>query len=244
MRILSAAVPLFVAAFALASAPACRRDEKARQEGSPVVASLPGPTGAGVPPPDEGARAGAQQAGALPLCVVLEGQSPTKVAPHFNDLSPSLRLVVIELPPHGDGDLSREADRIAQSIARARDQRPTLGKPILLGAGRGGTLAMMLAAQAPKTLGAVIVVGADWPAGLLPAGPVADAGSPPLRIYVHHGSLDEAVPVAAAGRSSDELALRGLAAVLQLDPRAGHEPSPRLLADMKARLGEEARAQK
>lgn len=237
-------VPLLVAVVSVAAlaASACRREQRPRTESSPVVAELPAARGAGVPPPASGAVA--VDASALTLCVVLEGLEQAKLAPRFGDFADRLRMVVVELPPRADRGLAEEADQLAQTIARARDTRPTRGKPLLLGAGRGGTLALVLAAREPKTLGAVIVVGADWPAGVLPSGPAADAGSPPLRVYVHHGTRDEIVPVAAAGRSSDELALRGLAAVLQLDPRGGHEPTERLIADMRARLGEEARAQR
>ena len=190
----------------------------------------------------EALTGGAASTDVLPLVILLSGdEPPPALEERLRGLTARARLMTLPAATAASLDLGGDAERLGQTIARLAERRPSRGKPILLGAGRGGTVALALAARAPRTLAAVIVVGADFLPETVPPGPPPDAGKPPLRVYIHHGSRDEIVPVAKAGAASDELALRGLAAVLHLDPRAGHEISPHLQAELLARLGEEIR---
>ena len=228
---------------ALVSLPACGRAERTT---SATTASAPSAGADGLDPVSRAVSrateiltAGAVAEDAVPLVVVLADE-PSFVG-HFAQLSAPARLVSLASDAERGADLGREAEVLGRVVERLAAARPTRGKPLLLGSGQGGTLALALAARNPRGLGAVVVVGADLPRNALPAGPPPDVGTPPLRVYIHHGSRDEIVPVVRGGAASDELAIRGLAAVLHLDPRAGHELTPHLVAEMKARLAEEIR---
>jgi predicted esterase len=177
----------------------------------------------------------------LPLLVVLGDETlpSATLARSLADLPTSSRTIALASGPISERGLGDAADALAATLVTLRAQWPTLGLPVVLGYGAGANVALALAARSPASVGGVVAIAGSLPEQAVPAAaPVARPGTP-LRVYVLHGTRDDVVPAALGSAASDVLALRGLSAVLHLDPRAGHELSAHLLAEARARANDE-----
>lgn len=109
-------------------------------------------------------------------------------------------------------------------------------KLIVLGFSQGGVMAYSMALAEPERFSAVAVLSSWLPQELANGMSLtADGGYPP--IFIQHGSSDELVEVARAGKSVE--ILRNLRVpVTYREYEMGHEISPRSLNDLSAWLQE------
>ena len=158
----------------------------------------------------EAISAGALGEEPLPLLVALHGlgSTPERFAEIFTGLEFPARILSIRAPiDEGEGrawfvfrhggeravaDLEALVPRAMRTIRRFEAERPTLGRPVLLGFSQGGMVAYELALAEPAHFAAVFPVSAVK-LGSVPSS--IPEGVPPIRAF--HGSDDPIIPLSA-----------------------------------------------
>ncbi len=125
--------------------------------------------------------------------------------------------------------ISGAADRLAPAIAALREQRPTLGKPLVTGFSQGGMLTFMLAVEHPDQVGYGVAIGGWLPPPRWPkAGPPADAPA----LVALHGDADKAVAFGPTREAVEQLAKLGWKVELHGYPTLGHAIPPVMQAEL------------
>lgn len=188
----------------------------------------------------------------LPMVVLLHGRGDRPRVPGgpFSRAPTAMRLILPRAPtPLGNGftwlpvsitegrvaqlasSLEERAAQLAALVNRLRNDRPTLGLPIVAGFSQGAMLSFTLALQYPQ-LFSVALPAAGWvPPSLMPE--VAPAGRR-VRIRGLHGTADPIVPIEPTLQVVARL--RELAWDIELDSFEGVEHT--LTQEMNARFEE------
>lgn len=183
----------------------------------------------------------------LPMVVVVHGLGDTPE--HLGDalvsaLGRPARVILPRGPkPYGSGyswfdlgaepamlaGIERAAALVAGGLGELVKQRPTRGKPIVLGFSQGGMISFTLGARYPSLVGAVFPVAGFLPPPLLPA-----PGAGPLPPFVaFHGTDDKIVPAHLARTSVEGLKAIGARADLRIYEGLGHSISSELRNDLR-----------
>lgn len=111
------------------------------------------------------------------------------------------------------------AKRFAAVIDLLRRNRPTRGKPIVVGFSQGGMLSWALALHHAESISFAIPIAGALPDKLWPTS--SDSDAPPIRAL--HGEADPIVPVQAARDLAAAAQRLGFDVQLQTFPNAQHE---------------------
>ncbi|EYF02729.1 alpha/beta hydrolase [Chondromyces apiculatus] len=189
---------------------------------------------------------GAKATDTLPMVVALHGrgdkpESFQEVLAGFD--KPARFIVPRGLTPLGNGyswfalegglmaeitgtGILQAADGVAALVKTLAAERPTMGKPIVLGFSQGGALSFALALWHPEVISAAFPVG-----GWAPPAVLAGKGtSVPIRAM--HGEADERVPIGPTREAVAALKARGVQAELKGYPGIGHAVSPEMRLDL------------
>jgi len=163
----------------------------------------------------------------LPMIVWLHGRGDLPRSPEepFLGLEEPMRLILFRAPepfragyswlpvsaspgesPELVHALEQRSDELARAIRLLRQERPTRGKPIVMGFSQGGMLTMALAVHHPEVVGAAFPLAGWLPPSLAPLGP-PNALQPPIRLM--HGVGDDILPIGRTRESVRDLERRG-----------------------------------
>lgn len=131
--------------------------------------------------------------------------------------------------------IAHAADRIAAGVEELRQQRPTVGKPIVTGFSQGGMLSFTLAVQHPELFGHAVAIGGWLPPPLLPAEDAKPASFP---IDAFNGTDDKAVAYEPTAQVVQALDDRGLTVQLHSYEGVGHMITPQMRRDVFDRLSD------
>lgn len=195
---------------------------------------------------------GAKATEALPLVIAIHGlgDRPEHFRRLVADLPVPARVIVPRAPdPRGGGyswfpvrakgsdpmklsaGISKSGDRIAALVATVTRERPTAGRPVVLGFSQGGMLTFYLATHHPALFGAAIPVGGWLPPPLVPDG-TAPKGAP--RIVALHGQEDPLLLIGPTRKGVDTLKEKGWDVSLHEYPGVGHAIPPDMRAELHA----------
>jgi phospholipase/carboxylesterase len=198
--------------------------------------------------------AGASASERLPLLVALHGigDRPESFAALFRDLPVPARVMVPEAleryhdgfswfpidlwkpdPAHVADGVRLAGDVLGRSIERWLRERPTRGKPVVVGYSQGGMLTFELAVHHPELV-QIAIAAAGWlPPPLWPTvRPVAP--SPP--IIALHGEDDELLPIQPTRDSVAALVRLGYPVELVPFAHTAHRMSPEMKAELERRV--------
>ena len=127
--------------------------------------------------------------------------------------------------------LRLRAAHIAHVIRKTREQRPTLGTPIVAGFSQGGMLAFTLAVRHPDVVGEALPMAGWLPPQLRPL--VVPAAERLIPIRSAHGTADPVVPFAPTRELIGQLTELGWDAVLIPFEGVEHVMSPEMNAQFE-----------
>lgn len=138
--------------------------------------------------------------------------------------------------------VTREADRIAVTLAALVAALPTVGKPLVTGFSQGGIMAFALAVTHPEALAAAFPISGLLPPPLYPSAALTSeprpATLPPVTAF--HGGSDLAVPTGGARTSIAELRQAGYTAELHEYAGVEHDISNEEMGEILERIGRAA----
>ena len=190
----------------------------------------------------------------LPLLVALHGigDRPESFAALFRDLPVPARVMVPEaLDRYHDGfswfpiDLWKpDPERVAQGVRRAGDvlgrsierwlrERPTRGKPVVVGYSQGGMLTFELAVHHPELVQTAIAAAGWLPPPLVPT---VRPSVPTPPILALHGEDDELLPIQPTRASVAALQSLGYSVELVSFAHTAHHMSPEMKAELERRV--------
>lgn len=192
----------------------------------------------------------------LPLVIALHGLGDrgSSYVSLFTGLPVAVRVVALDGPlPQGTGfswftrgatieqagpGLVTASARVAEAITQLRQNRPTVGEPIVTGFSQGAALSYAVATRHPEVVGLAIPIGGwlpkdAWPKAFGPKKPV---------ILGLHGLDDTRVPVDSARELMEELSRNGYDAQLVVEPDVAHAVSRKERTKLFERLVEAANA--
>ena len=194
---------------------------------------------------------------ALPLVVMLHGRGDRPFLPGgpFGGVPTPMRIVIPRGPlPLGEGfawvpyrvgenrpreladALAKMSDRLARLIAHVRQERETLGSPVITGFSQGGLLAWATALRHPAAVGLAMPMAAWVPPALMPSRIGDPAGYPAMRAL--HGTEDPTVPIAPTRDVVTALRALGLQVEWIEFEGVGHVMTPEMNALFEAWLEE------
>lgn len=215
---------------------------------SPDRASLPDPAFLELRSPGVGA------AEPLPLVVAIHGMGdrPERWRGVLDELPGPVRLVLPRAPePYGEGftwfaypprsveamsgEIERAADRLASLLAKLRAERPTRGKPIVLGFSQGGFLSFALAVRHGDAIAVALPVAGGLPPPLWPSGAAAPGQAP---IFAFHGTADAMVPIGPTRDAVARLTSLGFRVELKEHPGVAHTFDPAMRKAVASRIAD------
>ncbi|PRP92651.1 putative hydrolase [Enhygromyxa salina] len=137
----------------------------------------------------------------------------------------------IEQLAQGIADAAR---RLAPAIARLSVDRPTTGKPIVVGFSQGGMLSFTLAVHHPELFSAAFPVGGWLPEPLWPSAKVDAGAAPPIVAF--HGDADRAVRYEPTKAAVEQLEQAGYRVELRTYEGVGHAIPQPMHADLMSAL--------
>ncbi len=186
----------------------------------------------------------------LPLIVGVHGMgdNPQSFSRLLRGLDFPARVIIPRGPtPHGRGarwfassrgnidreDLAVEMKesglRLAALLQWLPKQRPTLGKPVVLGFSQGGMLSFLLAIEHGETIGAAFPLAGTLPRALWPTSSAKTAAVP---ICALHGDADRVLPLPPTQKLTQHLLDQQAHTALTIYPGIGHS----LSSPMKKKL--------
>ncbi len=198
-------------------------------------------------------RGGARGDDVLPLVVMIHGLGDVAHDGWLPGFDAPVRLVMPQAPtPYGDGfawfeyrfadsrseqlarGIADAADRLARAIESMRANRPTRGKPIVVGFSQGGMLSYALALHHPEVVRLAIPISGLLPEPLWPKQKAPGVAYPPIRAL--HGDADDLVPIGAARALVARLGTLGFDATLAEHAGVPHHVTPAMAAEINATL--------
>ncbi len=192
--------------------------------------------------------AGAEEQAKLPMVVAIHGlgDSPENFSRFLRRFPAQLRVIALRAPtPYHRGyswfpirassggkdpalirGVQKATVQILETVRRLLSQRPTVGRPLVLGFSQGGILSFSLAASSPRLFKAVFPI-----AGMLPDQPLS-AGVEKTKVYAFHGGSDRIIPISGSERAVLTLKNRGYPTQLYRYSKLGHHFSSRLISDL------------
>lgn len=190
--------------------------------------------------------AGAEAEQRLPMIVAIHGlgDDPEHFAELLMDFDRPARLILPRAidPYEGGGwswfpirardndveglakGIDAAADRLAPAIRELSEQRPTKGKPIVLGFSQGGMLSFALAVEHGDAFAHAIPIGGWLPPPLWPKAKPESA--PPITAL--HGDADKAVFLEPTREAVEHLRGLGHEVELEVYPGVGHAIPPEM----------------
>lgn len=218
------------------SAPSSAASAPSSAASAPVSALAPASEAVRVPGYVERVVGGGSAEEALPMIIAIHGlgDEPSRFGAWLEGVDFKARLILPRgldaygsgytwfslRPPGGGGpdpaEVNAAADGIAALVRRLVSERPTSGRPVVLGFSQGGMLTFALASRHPELFAAALPI-AGAPVGELP---VPSRGVP---LVAFHGEAD--ARIAPEGARARVAALReaGQEAELRLYPGLGHQ---------------------
>jgi phospholipase/carboxylesterase len=192
---------------------------------------------AAVVPSVEFTTGGARAEDRLPLVIALHGygDSPQGFATAFAGFEGRARIVLPHSDmPAGTGYMwfklhdvadskdspatAQMADAIMAFAATVAKNRPTAGKPIVVGFSQGGALSYTIAVRHPAAIAAAIPISGWFPHSLLPAAGLSRVP----QVFAFHGDADARVPVRMARDAKANLESIGIPVTLREFPGVQH----------------------
>jgi phospholipase/carboxylesterase len=192
--------------------------------------------------------AGASTNAQLPMIIAVHGlgDSPENFSRFLRAFPAPARVIAVRAPtPYHRGfswfdirassrsdrrrlraGVKKATDQLAVTIRALSGEKPTIGRPIILGFSQGGILSFSLAARFPELISAAVPL-----AGLL----VETKALPtkePSKVFAFHGEKDTRIPVTGSEEAIRALEVAGHIAKLKRYPGLGHRLSPRLIQDV------------
>ena len=128
--------------------------------------------------------------------------------------------------------ISTAADGIAALVRRVSKERPTRGKPVLVGFSQGGILGYALSRRDPELFALVLPI-----AGTLPSA-MAAAPERSARLIGFHGEDDARIPAKPTREMIDAWKGAGLPVELKTYPGVGHHTNKAMLTELFSAIGE------
>lgn len=125
-------------------------------------------------------------------------------------------------------DIEAMTDVVADAIRRERAAHPEIRRVAVTGFSYGGDIAFLLALRYPELVDVAIPMGSR-----LVGEPTGKRTS---RIHVLQGEVDNIIDARATAARVAELQARGIAIDVTIYPQLGHDISPALIADWRAKL--------
>jgi phospholipase/carboxylesterase len=184
----------------------------------------------------------------LPMVIALHGKlsRPEEITQPLEGLRTPARLIAPRGAPFGSGfvwwDLhlkngdprafSAAADeaarRIAAFVRRIVREKPTLGKPVIVGFSQGACVTYTLVVKDPDLMNTAFPLSGFLPVGLEPAAWPPGVAKP--TIHAFHGLRDEIVPLALGRDSVARMTALGVPTTLEEFPLLPHGVGPREVA--------------
>jgi len=128
-----------------------------------------------------------------------------------------------EQHPEFSAGIVKAAALLVDMLDELRENRQTLGLPIVTGFSQGGILSFAIAVHHPSAVFAVHPISGMLPPELWPEAPAAGAPTPPIRAV--HGDADTVVPFASAVQTVETLGTRGFDVSMQAFAGVPHTQS-------------------
>jgi phospholipase/carboxylesterase len=125
-------------------------------------------------------------------------------------------------------DVEAMTARVAQLIRETRAAHPEIVRVVVTGFSYGGDIAWLLAARYADLVDLAVPMGSR-----LLGDPTTTATAP---VHVLHGELDKIIDARAVAARVDALKARGVPIDITIYPGLGHDLSPALIADWRAKL--------
>ncbi len=148
---------------------------------------------------------------------VIMPQAPEPLGRGFTWLAVSVTSPEREAFATSLGARAAELDRWLETM---REQRPTIGVPIVAGFSQGAMLAYALATRHPESCSLVLPIGGFLPEALMPAQRDPDRRYPPIRAM--HAIDDPIVPFEPTERAIEALREKGFEVELSTFDHVGH----------------------
>jgi phospholipase/carboxylesterase len=124
-------------------------------------------------------------------------------------------------------DVERVTERVARTIRDLRAAHPEIRRVAVTGFSYGGDIAWMLAIRHPDLVDLAIPMGSRL---------LGEPTGASANVHVLHGDADPIIDARTIAARVAALAQRGVPITLTMYPGLGHDISPALIADWRARL--------